>query len=235
MRKSLLFLIIFLPLFGLIGEEVMKNEGENGAAAVQNSSETESVKKKEGLKKIYIQPTFGMEFALLANVAPRLSIDAEFLLKNTNVYLGFDMNLIYFHRNSLSGDSNSNLVGNLAGHSSYLAGEWSVPVHFNVIFAFLPYNYRSSLKSLELFLAAGVDFSFLHHEDAYSDVEGAFYSYLYYEGEYNPLGDYKLFAIFPSCNIGMNFLFEYNIVLEIGVDYTLFYYLGLYTNLGYRF
>jgi len=216
MRMSLLFLVIFLQLFNLIGEEVVKNEEGNSAVAEQNTSEIqpESVQKKEGLKKIYIQPTLGMEWALLVNAAPKFSLDAEFLLKNTNVYFGFDMNLIYFPSHSLAGD-------------------WSVPVHFNVVFAFLPYDERSPLKSLELFLATGVDFSFLQHGDSYHDVKGAFYYYHYSRSK--NLVDYKFFAIFPSFNIGMNFLFEYNVVFEIGLDYTLFYYLGLYTNIGYRF
>lgn len=218
MRMSLLFLVIFLQLFNLIGEEVVKNEEGNSAVAEQNTSEIqpESVQKKEGLKKIYIQPTLGMEWALLVNAAPKFSLDAEFLLKNTNVYFGFDMNLIYFPSHSFAGD-------------------WSVPVHFNVVFAFLPYNEPSPLKSLELFLAGGVDFSFLQHKDSDDNVKGAFYHYKYYKSEERPLDDYKIFAVFPSFNIGMNFLFEYNIVLEIGLDYTLFYYLGLYTNIGYRF
>ncbi|MBQ3369229.1 hypothetical protein IJG44_10060 [bacterium] len=220
MRKSLLFLIIFLLLFNLTGEEVMKNEEGN---SLQNSSEIqpESGQKKEGLKKIYIQPALGMEWAILANVAPKFSFDAEFLLKNTNVYLGFDMNLIYF-------------PGSFAGDWNF-AGDWSAPVHFNVVFAFLPYNEPSPLKSLELFLAGGVDFSFLQHKDSNDNAKGAFYHYTYYKSEERPLDDYKIFAVFPSFNIGMNFLFEYNIVLEIGIDYTLFYYLGLYTSLGYRF
>lgn len=222
MRKSLIFLMIFLQLFNLIGEEVMKNEEGNSAVAVQNTSEIqpESVRKKEGVKTIYIQPTFGMELAFLNNVAPKFSLDVEFLLKNTNVYLGFDMALIYFPHNVFVG-------------YNYLAGDWSVPVHLNVVFAFLPYYERSPLKSLELFLASGVDFCFLQHGDSYHDVKGAFYYYQYSRSK--NLVDYKFFAIFPSFNIGMNFLFEYNVVFEIGLDYTLFYYLGIYTNLGYRF
>ena len=92
MKKTLLFLTVFL-FFGFVIAEEVKNEPTEPQSQSENTQE--AVAEKEKPKFFYIQPALGFGSGL-SIYRPTVAIDAGFLVAHTpevNYYVGLDLDL----------------------------------------------------------------------------------------------------------------------------------------------
>lgn len=162
------------------------------------------------LKNFYVAPTLGFSIGLFG-LSSEVNINADFLVKNTNIYLGFDTGFSY-------------LVTTYDGfHDSGII--MSVPFRANIVFGF-PSENHPNVKFTALRLSAGINFIF---------DKGEYFEGLYLMAFYaKPLDNY-IFYINPDIKLAVDFVFKYDLLLEIGVEYFAPYVSDFAIAVGYRF
>ena len=207
MRKVLIFSVI-LMLFGTLSAE----EAVNAENAPENAAATESQNesKAEKQKIFYIQPAFGFGTGF-SIFRPTISLDADILvakLAKSDVYVGLDLDFRYIVLQQVIGP----------------APKVELPLQANTVFDFATPNVV--LKSVGLWLSAGVDLIFYRGYYRRPDKNGEM-DYFY--------DAHDSLRCFAAWGIGIDLLFEKNIVLKLGIDGFGGVYPDLTVTVGYRF
>lgn len=179
-----------------------------GALSAEEAVNTENAPEKQ--KNFYIQPTFGFGtgFSLFR---PTISLDADILvakLAKSDFYIGLDLDFRYIVLQQVIGP----------------APKVELPLQVNTVFDFATPNVV--LKSVGLWLSAGVDLIFYRGYYRRPDKNGE--TDYFYDA-------HDSLRYFAAWGIGIDLLFEKNIVLKLGIDGFGGIYPDLTVTLGYRF
>ena len=234
MKKLLLFFTVFL-LFGfLIAEDVKTGEYDFGDITVTLFEEREAEPKSEEQlpeaveeenegnwcenqaenkepEIFYIQPTFGIGTGL-SKFRPTLTLDIDFLaahFEKHNLYFGLDLDLRYVIFWEKIGD-----VPTL-----------EFPVQANAVVEFV--QGKGFLQSWNLWLSLGVDLIFYNELKKHYFWDG---SYVYRYDWWN-----LSFTYFAAWGIGIDLLFERDVVMRFGIDGLGGKYPDFMVGFGYRF
>ena len=208
MKKTLLFLTVFL-FFGFVIAEEVKNDSSEPQLRPENTQETEpdteekecccdvSRETNENPKIFYFQPAIGLGTGY-SIYRPTASLVADFLVKKEskiNYYVGLDVE----------------------ARAAYLEFEpKELAVQANVVFDFIQ-NGVPKLKSASLWIALGIDLMFVRHRDE----------------EY--WDDFLTFEYSQAWGIGVDLFFTNDMIMRFGLDGFVGIYPDLTIIVGYRF
>ena len=198
MKKSALFFIVLLFLNVLFAAE--PEDGKAESEITQTETPT--------LKNFYVAPTLGFSIGLFG-LSSEVNVNADFLVKNTNIYLGFDTGFSYL----------------VTSFSSFREGIMFIPFRANIVFGF-PSENHINVKFTALRLSTGINFMFFYNTDDWRLAFMAFYA--------TSLRDY-VFYIHPDIKVAVDLVFKYDLLLEMGLEYSILYFPSFMVGLGYRF
>ena len=242
MKKTLLFFTVFLIFVFLSAEEVQVGEYEIEGVTITSFEEREAEPEPEPEKEpekseeqspeaveeekevnwcenpaenkwpeiFYIQPTFGIGTGL-SKFRPTLTLDIDFLaahFEKHNLYFGLDLDLRYVIFWEKIGD-----VPTL-----------EFPVQANAVVEFV--QKKGFLQSWNLWLSLGIDLIF------YNELK----KHYFWDGSYVYRYDENLsFKYFAAWGIGIDLLFERDVVMRLGIDGLGGKYPDFMVGFGYRF
>ncbi len=210
MKKIAVFILIQLFAVVVAAAELPSNEAAGETVSPEN---TEKIY-EEKLDSIYSAPTLGL-FAGLLGWGASFSINADFLIKNTNIYLGLDTGFSY---------RITEFFDNMASDSIFMR----IPARANIAFG-LPSGTHPNVKFTAIWFSAGIDL-WINSKPEYDD-DGDMENILVYLNKY----DGYSFILFPNIGIGVDLVLKYSLVLRIGIDYCFYMMPDLVVGLGYKF
>lgn len=208
MKKTLLFFAIFFFCSVLSAEEAAADNRKNQESEqIGNSCPCNEYKAVKEPKKIY----FSLALELDSFIVPFLGMDVGFLVKHTkrenNIYLGLGSGLKYSRGFYVDDVSYNNVL--------------ELPFHGHVAFDFKQKDCFLDYVSLRFF--GGINLFFGQSEKRNEETHRYYRSY---DG---------LSGFFPSAGIGLDLVFDVNVILRTGFLFENSAWPFPFIGLGYRF
>lgn len=211
MKKSALFLIIFLLLSALTAEEVSTEQNDSTGINAEHATQV----KEDKPKKFYFAPSIGMRTGI--GITAVADTDFDFLVCTTarknNIYLGLSGGFRY----------TSKLYDLHADKENF----FEVPLRVNIVFDFKQHN--QYVAYLSFWLSGGAELMWWKEKE-YVKVYNEETSKYHYEKSVK-----SVMSATGAYGIGFDIVFRANAVLKFWIDSWELIYPEFAVAVGYRF